>query len=69
MRRLSSRCQLKILEGIVIIQHTKGAAKDLVLEYGLTSFIIGSVPMSLQLVYITIFSIIRSSLIGSDFLM
>ena len=39
MRQLASRCQLNILEGIVIIQHSGAAVKDLVLGYGLTPFI------------------------------
>jgi hypothetical protein len=50
MRRLASGCQLKILEGIVIIQHTGAVVKDLVLGCGLTSLFKGSVPISLQLV-------------------
>jgi hypothetical protein len=32
MRPLASRCQLKFLEGIVIIQHTGAAVKDLVYD-------------------------------------
>ena len=50
MRRLASGCQLKILEGIVIIHHTGAAIKDLVLGCGLTSLFKGSIPISLQLV-------------------
>jgi hypothetical protein len=42
IRRLASICQLKTLEGIVIIQHIGGVVKDLVLGYGLISFYIGS---------------------------